>query len=269
VGTTRKIWYERTTVPKLCGENMKKTCKNVNMIPIQHDLFGRSFEEVAITRIKKYEPPEGYYLAFSGGKDSVVIYNLAVRAGVKFDAHFSQTTVDPPEVLSFIRENYPDVIWEKPKMSMYALIRKKGMLPTRNARFCCEALKEIGGSGRIVMLGIRKAESTRRKNRKVFEQSYRTKSKWFLNPILEWSDYDVWTYIRIHDLPYCSLYDEGAERIGCIMCPMQTPKGMLRDKERYPKHYQAYLRAVSDLVKAGRYSGKTAEEVMDWWINGR
>jgi phosphoadenosine phosphosulfate reductase len=128
-------------------------------ITIQQDLNGKSFEDVAIANIQKYEPDEGYYLAFSGGKDSIVIYDLAVRAGVKFDAHFSRTTVDPPEVLKFIKENYPSVIWEKPRMSMFQLIRKKRMLPTRIIRFCCSELKETGGSGRVVMTGVRKAES--------------------------------------------------------------------------------------------------------------
>jgi phosphoadenosine phosphosulfate reductase len=243
--------------------------KIMTAITIQQDLNGKSFEDVAIANIQKYEPDEGYYLAFSGGKDSIVIYDLAVRAGVKFDAHFSRTTVDPPEVLKFIKENYPSVIWEKPRMSMYKLILKKGMLPTRNARFCCSELKEIGGPGRIVMLGIRAMESTRRKNRKLFEQSYRCKSKWFLNPILEWSNYDVWSYIRRREIPYCSLYDEGAERIGCILCPMQTPRGMNWDAKRYPQHYMAYLNTVRKLIAMGRYSGRTAEEVMDLWINER
>lgn len=133
---------------------------------IQQDLYGKSFEEVAISRIKQYEPPEGYHLAFSGGKDSIVIYNLAVQAGVKFDAHFSMTTVDPPEVRQFIKENYPTVIWEKPKMSMFQLIRKERCLPTRVRRFCCRALKEIGGNGRTIITGIRWQESFRRKKKK-------------------------------------------------------------------------------------------------------
>ena len=49
--------------------------------------------------------PDGYYLAFSGGKDSQVIYELCKMAGVKFKAHFSCTTVDPKEVLHFIKDN--------------------------------------------------------------------------------------------------------------------------------------------------------------------
>lgn len=235
---------------------------------IQTTLEGVSFEDVAIARIKQYEPDEGYYLAFSGGKDSLVIYDLAVRAGVKFDAHFSMTTVDPTEVRDFIKKYYPGVIWERPKMSMFQLIKKKAMLPTRMIRFCCSNLKEIGGKGRVVMLGVRRAESTNRKCTQVYEESRATAGKWHLNPIVDWTDEDVWGYIMKYNLPYCSLYDEGKKRIGCIMCPMQGPKGMRADAERWPKYYKAYLRAIGYVIMSGRqWQGKTAEEVMEWWIN--
>jgi len=84
---------------------------------------------------------EGYHLAFSGRKDSQVIYELAKMAGVKFQGYFYKTSVDPKELLIFIRQNYPDVIWLKPKMTMFQLIEKKKSLPTRIGRFCCEYLK--------------------------------------------------------------------------------------------------------------------------------
>ena len=58
----------------------------------------------AIDRLQTFEPPEGYYLAFSGGKDSQTIYHLAQEAGVKFDAHYNVTGIDPPELVYFIRE---------------------------------------------------------------------------------------------------------------------------------------------------------------------
>lgn len=230
--------------------------------------------EQAIQRLQEHEPEEGYYVAFSGGKDSIVVLDLVQRAGVKHDTHFSQTTVDPPEVIRYIREHYPYVTWERPRMSMFKLIEKKGMLPTRFVRFCCSELKEIGGAGRTVTTGIRWEESRFRADRAVYEQSKRVKSKWFLHPIIDWTTDDVWTYIRSRNLPYCCLYDEGKTRIGCIMCPMQGPKGMLLDAERYPKFYRAYRLAVQRvLAKNERRSfgwgwGDTADEVMQWWIHG-
>jgi len=101
--------------------------------------------EQAIQRLREHEPDEGYYLAFSGGKDSIVIYDLAVRSGVEFDAHFHQTTIDPPEVLQFIREHYPDVAWTKPKNSMFRMIVKHGTPPTRIIRIAAQNLKSCMG----------------------------------------------------------------------------------------------------------------------------
>lgn len=97
----------------------------------EQTLFGEIDKvDLALRRIKLHEPPEGYYVAFSGGKDSCVILDLVKRAGVKFSAHLNITTVDPPEVLKFVRQNYPEVTMEKPKISMKKLIEKKGILPT-------------------------------------------------------------------------------------------------------------------------------------------
>lgn len=78
----------------------------------QLDFDGMNKVEFAINLLKTWEPPEGYYLAFSGGKDSVAIYDLAQKAGVKFDAHYCVSPIDPPQVHKFIKDHYPDVIWD-------------------------------------------------------------------------------------------------------------------------------------------------------------
>lgn len=130
----------------------------------------RSKVEAAIERLRCFEPEEGYYVAFSGGKDSQCIYHLCQMAGVKFDAHYAVTSVDPPELVQFIKRNYPDA-WEgrchqyengKP-VTMWSPIEKKKMPPTRIARYCCEHLKEANGLGRITVTGVRWAESSNRR----------------------------------------------------------------------------------------------------------
>jgi 3'-phosphoadenosine 5'-phosphosulfate sulfotransferase (PAPS reductase)/FAD synthetase len=125
--------------------------------------------ELAIKRLKAFEPPEGYYVAFSGGKDSQCIYHLCQMAGVKFDAHYNVTSVDPPELVKFIKTHYPDVKFEhqhdkngKP-ITMWSLIPEQRMPPTRLARYCCAKLKETNGKGRYTVTGVRASESVSRK----------------------------------------------------------------------------------------------------------
>ena len=136
----------------------------------QLNMNGKDKVEVAIERFKTFEPPEGYFLAFSGGKDSVVIKALADMAGVKYDAHYNVTSVDPPELVKFVK-SFEDVHFDRPldkdgnQITMWNLIPKKKMPPTRIARYCCEHLKESSGEGRFVATGVRWAESVKRKNR--------------------------------------------------------------------------------------------------------
>ena len=125
--------------------------------------------EIAIKRLKAFEPKEGYYVAFSGGKDSQCVYHLCKMAGVKFDAHYNVTSVDPPELIRFIKKNYQDVVFERQHdkhgkpITMWSLIPDHGIPPTRIIRYCCEKLKETNGDGRFTVTGVRAAESSNRK----------------------------------------------------------------------------------------------------------
>jgi len=224
----------------------------------QLNFDGKNKVEVAIMRLKEFEPPEGYYLAFSGGKDSVVIYDLAVKAGVKFDAHYSQGGIDPPELVRFIRRNYLNIVIDRPKMSIWNGIMAHGM-PLRQFRWCCELIKEKSGSGRRVLTGIRWQESANRAKRPMFQFcSKNDKTKSFLSPIIDWTTNDVWEYIHENNLSYCSLYDEGFKRLGCVLCPMLTPKKTQIEIKRWPELAEAWRRTCY------RYWEKQTEGVQRW-----
>lgn len=240
---------------------------------IDHTLFGDiDIVQVSIDRLQEFEPPEGYYLAFSGGKDSVVIKALADMAGVKYDAHYNLTTIDPPELVYFIRDYHKDVIIERPKEPLLRRLVIKGF-PQRQRRWCCEEYKERGGTGRYVITGIRHAESSGRKNREMVETCYNDNSKNFVHPIIDWSDTQVWDFIRKFNIPYCSLYDEGWKRVGCLLCPMAGSHRKI-EFERYPKFGNLFIKAFIKCYDNKKAQGKKSvnrwkdgEEMFWWWMS--
>ena len=133
----------------------------------------------------KYDADDGYYLAFSGGKDSQALYHIATLAGVKFQAHMNFTSVDPPQVIRFVRKYYPDVITHAPEKSIYQLAIEKGILPSMKIRWCCDDLKESASAGKVTLIGIRKSESVRRSKRHEVEISNR-KFSGDLDAFSEW-----------------------------------------------------------------------------------
>lgn len=234
----------------------------------------KNYVSTAIERLKSFEPAEGYYLAFSGGKDSCVIKALSDMASVKYDAHYSQTTIDPPELIYFMRKHHFDVHWEKPEKPFLRLLRTKGA-PIRQSRWCCEKYKENGGSGRVVITGIRGAESNQRANRKMVEVCYKDTTKRFVHPIHDWSDHQVWEFIKEYNIPYCELYDQGFKRIGCLFCPLASAKERKKEAERYPGYKRQFIRAFEDLYKLRKEQGKTSvdrwssgEDMFYWWLLG-
>jgi phosphoadenosine phosphosulfate reductase len=222
-----------------------------------------------IMRLRQFCPPEGYYFADGLGKDSTATRNLLIKSGVPFDAHYQRTGIDPPELVYYGREHHPDTIVEKPEITMWEGIYIHG-LPLRQLRWCCEELKETGGHGRTVVTGIRWAESARRSKRLMVEICKQDVTKRFLHPIIDFTTKDVWDYIHQNNLPYCKLYDEGFKRLGCILCPMETPKQTQFELTRFPKFAELWKRAAYRYWEKGtecvkKY--KTPEDFWQWWLS--
>jgi phosphoadenosine phosphosulfate reductase len=242
---------------------------------VDYNLFTGEKEnkvEIAIELLKTLEPPEGYYFKDSGGKDSSSVKRLLDMAGVKYESHNNNTTCEPPELRKFLKDYHPDTIIEHPEITMWRLIVKKMFPPYRHQVYCCEVLKERTVIGHRIVLGIRAAESRGRAQRRCFETAVNDPAQTIVNPILYWSDADVWEFHRVEKIPYCGLYDEGFKRLGCIMCPKAGGPQMMKEAKRWPKYYEAYLRAFDRMLEARRQAGKTtkigntAEEVMYWWM---
>ena len=208
-------------------------------------------------------------MAFSGGKDSQVIYELCKMAGVKFQAYMNLTTIDPTVVLNFVKDRYPDCKKLKPQKSFFKWLESK-QLPTRQIRWCCEKLKEIGGKDRVVILGLRKSESFKRSKRiEISEDNNCKLNKVILCPILDWGNSDVWNFIRLKIGFWCELYDQGYKRIGCVGCPMGSYKSKIIDFRNNPRFKYPIIKAINKSIEKGRYQNfNNAEDVFTWWISG-
>lgn len=263
------------------------------------DLFGNTDEEamyqqalrvpleekikMAIGLIQLYEPSalrlseDGYYVCFSGGKDSIVMAKLFEMASVKFTLNYSNVTIDPPELVQFIRREYPQAVWHSQGKPLPMAMADIGMPPTRLVRWCCLHYKEQGGSGTFRATGVRASESPRRKG--LWKQINNDKygDGYICCPILYWTDFDIWEFIRSNNMPYCSLYDEGFKRLGCVGCQMAS-KQRVHQFRRWPKYEQMWRRGFQKMFnklkgvpkKNGEPRGMerfaSAEEWFSWWM---
>lgn len=228
----------------------------------------------------------------SGGKDSSVCKELALRSGIPFEIMHNHTTADAPETVRFVRSeakrfeelgvkyaiNMPT--YKGQRTSMWGLIPQKLMPPTRLVRYCCSVLKETGGSGRFIATGVRWAESNSRKNnRGIYEriaakkenriilnndnddkrmlfENCKLKAKRVVNPIIDWKDEDVWQFLEDAKKPVNPLYAEGWCRVGCVGCPMAGKKGRVAEFIRWPKYKDLYIKAFDNMLEERKRRGK-------------
>lgn len=253
------------------------------------DLIRKS-EKMAL----RLDPEDGFYNTFSGGKDSQCLYHLVKMAGVKAKTHMNLTSVDPPEVIRFVKRNYPDVELIKPKMSIYDMAKKKHLIPTRRFRWCCAEYKEMSGAGKVTLIGIRKEESARRAKREEISTSIKGqwaeetfdqwseheeqmvtcvggKDKILVSPIIYWTESDVWEFLNSNKIPHCVLYDQGFTRIGCICCPMSQPNQKRKEFERWPHVKRNWVKTIQWLIDNGyiKYNFRNADTGFRWWISGK
>ena len=242
----------------------------------------------------------------SGGKDSAVCREIVRRAGIPYEVQHNLTTADAPQTIYYVRDTFKRLeeqgvtcrfsypFYKEQRVTMWTLIPIKKFPPTRLQRYCCQVLKEASCRDRFITTGVRWAESIkRRKNRGVYEnfpsnrdkkiilnndndeqrrlfESCELKGKRICNPIVDWTDRDIWDYIRSERLPMNPLYDMGFFRVGCIGCPMAGKRRWM-EFSIFPTYKQAYMRAFGRMLDVIHAEGiptkwKTAGDVFSWWM---
>jgi len=178
---------------------------------------------------------------------------------------------------------------------MWQLIVKHLMPPTRIVRYCCSELKERGGQGRFTVTGVRWAESFKRKRRNSLEvqtsdiknavmlnadntedrqqfENCTVKGKRIFNPIIDWTEDDVWEFLDAQGCKSNPLYQCGYKRVGCIGCPLAGAENQKKAFAQYPKYYEQYLRTFDRMLQyridpgKDTYKWKTGQDVMNWWL---
>ena len=108
--------------------------------------------------------------------------------------------------------------------------------------------------------------------RRLFENCT-LKAKRTVNPIIDWTDDDVWDYISAESIEVNPKYRDGYKRVGCVGCPLSSKCNRMREFEEYPTYKRAYIRAFDKMLDVRKAKGlqtdwKTGEEVFEWWVNG-
>lgn len=271
------------------------------------DIAVKRLREAAEMSQALYDKP--LLVTYSGGKDSDTVLRLAQIAKIPFEVQHSHTTADAPETVYHVRDKFRELELagikceidyhtqpDGTRTTMWNLIPRKLIPPTRLVRYCCDELKEGGGKDRMITTGVRWDESTARKSRGALEiiskrreksiflnndndedrrlfETCTMKGKRVANPIIDWETSDVMDFLTGEKVKLCSLYSEGWKRVGCIGCPM-AGKHRYAEFARYPTYKKAYIRAFDKMMEMRRLRGmprgvevdETGVDVFHWWM---
>lgn len=201
--------------------------------------------------IQKAHEGEQIEIAYSGGKDSDVILQLAKEAGINYRAIYKNTTIDPPGTLAHVRAMGVEI--RHPNKSFLQLVREKG-LPSRHSRFCCSELKEYKILD-VCVMGIRREESSKRAAR--YKEP--TQCRFYgckknhveaVYPILDWTLEDVRVFILDRNITLAPVYydEQGGlhieRRLGCIGCPLAKRGRRIEEYKQYPTLLRATIKAL-------------------------
>ena len=218
--------------------------------------------------VQKSRPNEIIEVAYSGGKDSDVILQLAKEAGINYEAIYKNTTIDPPGTIKHAQEMGATIL--QPKKTFRQLIEEKGF-PNRFRRFCCSELKEYKVRD-VCIIGVRREESRKRADIykeptqcKIYSKKERVDA---IYPILEWTTKDVSDFLQDRVIKCATVYyDENGvfhpeRRLGCICCPLKSRRERKADFKQYNGMVRFYIKAGQKHIDT-----HTNAKILNWYSN--
>lgn len=206
-----------------------------------------------LKRLEKRYDNLDHVLSYSGGKDSLVSLDLAMKALGDVKMIFNDTGLEMPETLrnvEYVSKYYSvdlhiasagDIFWRS--VELFGP-------PGKDYRWCCKITKlvpiakltkTLWPNGALNILGQRAFESLdRAKSPLVW------RNKWIphmvsTTPIQYWSQLACWIYIFKYRLPYNELYNEGFDRLGCFMCPSCALAEYEETRRLYPELWAKWM----------------------------
>lgn len=200
-------------------------------------------------------PRESIVLSFSGGKDSTVTADLAIKAlsDPSLVHIFGDTTLEFPMTIEYAkryREDNPKAIFKIAKnreQDFYNVCEDIGP-PARMMRWCCSMFK-TGPITRVLnslyrdkyiltFYGIRKSESVSRSKYNRVEdnpEAVKIQKQTVASPIIDWKDIDIWLYLLAEDVDFNDAYRLGYDRVGCWCCPNNNNRAQFLSKIYMPE----------------------------------
>ena len=214
-------------------------------------------------------------VCFSGGKDSIVTEHLVKLSGLPYSVNSTLTGIDPPEVTRFIRRQYPECTFVRPKLSFWHLLTTHNPPGDsgKGIKWCCTKIKEKPSAklpAKHRVLGIRAEESSNRAN---YERISTRGDETHYYPILYWKEWQIWEFIERHNLEYPKLYDDGFDRIGCVVCPNHHHHHDIW-RNKWPNHFSCFEKYVRRWWSKRQGQGRemwhdSPEDFLRDWYNGK